>query len=203
VRSAEAQLHSASAQIGVAMQPAAAVYLDRQCRRRSQPNRAIVYDTGNRVLERAGNVAQTIFDAGTLLHRRRAAQAAFDQAAALYRSTVIISFQNVADALRALQADADALKAAVAAEHAAARASKSRRRQLQLGAIHYLALLTVEMTYQQALIKPGSGAGQSLYRHRRPVSGRSGELVEPKGFAFVTEKTSDEPGATPAAGKWY
>ena len=51
-----------------------------------------------------------------------------------------------------VQADADALKAAVTAEHAAAKSLEIARRQLQLGAIHYLALLTVEMTYQQALI---------------------------------------------------
>jgi hypothetical protein len=58
---------------------------------------------------RAGNVAQTIFDAGTLLHKKRAADAAFDQAAETYRSTVIAAFQNVADTLHALQFDADAL----------------------------------------------------------------------------------------------
>jgi outer membrane protein TolC len=46
-----------------------------------------------------GNVAQTVFDAGTLLHKKRAAEAAFDQAAAMYRNTVVVAFQNVADAL--------------------------------------------------------------------------------------------------------
>jgi hypothetical protein len=48
-------------------------------------------------------VAQTIFDVGTLLHKKRAADAAFDQAAETYRSTVIAAFQNVADTLHALQ----------------------------------------------------------------------------------------------------
>ncbi len=47
----------------------------------------------------AASAAQTIFDAGTLLHRKRATEAAFDQAAAQYKQTVLTAFQNVADAL--------------------------------------------------------------------------------------------------------
>src|SRR5207237_1119238 len=98
----------------------------------------------------AGNVAQTVFDAGTLLHKKRAADAAFG-AAATYRSTVIAAFQNVADALHALQSDAETLKAAVAAERAAFKSLEIAGRQLQLGAIGYLGLLTAENTYQTAL----------------------------------------------------
>jgi outer membrane protein TolC len=100
----------------------------------------------------AANVAQTVFDAGTLLHKKRAADAAFNQAAAMYRSTVIAAFQNVADVLQALQADADTLKAAYAAERAAFKSLEIARRQLQLGAIGYLGLLTAENTYDTALL---------------------------------------------------
>jgi Outer membrane efflux protein len=52
-------------------------------------------------------VAQPTFEGGTLLHRRRAAIAAYDQALAQYRYTVLVAFQNLADSLRALQSDAD------------------------------------------------------------------------------------------------
>jgi len=97
-------------------------------------------------------MAQTIFDAGTLLHKKRAADAAFDQAVAMYRSTVITAFQNVADALHAVQSDAETLRAAVAAERAAFKSLEIARRQLQLGAIGYLGLLTAQNTYQMALI---------------------------------------------------
>jgi outer membrane protein TolC len=100
----------------------------------------------------AGNVAQTVFDAGTLLHKKRAADAAFDQAAAMYRSTVITALQNVADALHAVQSDADTLKAAYAAERAAFKSLEIARRQLQLGAISFLGLLTAENTYDTALL---------------------------------------------------
>jgi outer membrane protein TolC len=99
----------------------------------------------------AANAAQTIFDAGTLLHKKRAADAAFDLAAAQYKQTVLTAFQNVADVLQAIQTDADGLVAAAAAERAAASSLGIARRQLSLGAVHYLALLNAQNTYQQAL----------------------------------------------------
>jgi len=55
------------------------------------------------------SIAQTLFDGGKLEHTKLAAVAAYDKAAAQYRSTVLLAFQDVANALRALQADASAL----------------------------------------------------------------------------------------------
>jgi len=153
VQSVEAQLHTASASIGVAV----------AARLPQFPLTADAGTVANRVSQLfitpgtafwtlAGNVAQTVFDAGTLLHKQRAADAAFDQAAAMYRSTVVAAFQNVADALHAVQSDADTLKAAYAAERAALKSLEIARRQLQLGAISYLGLLTAENIYDTALL---------------------------------------------------
>ncbi len=152
VRSAAEQMHAASAQIGVAVA-------------NRLPNIALSADFGTSAIEiaqlfspgtgfwtLAANVTQPIFQGGTLLHRQRAAEAAFDQAAAQYRSTVLTAFQNVADVLHAVQSDAEAVKAAVAAEQAAAQSLAIARRQLELGDISYLALLNAEQTYQQASI---------------------------------------------------
>jgi outer membrane protein TolC len=75
-----------------------------------------------------------------------------DQAGAQYRSSVLTAFQNVADTLRALQYDADAVKAQVAAEHAASESLAIARKALALGSISYLSLLNAEQTYQQTLI---------------------------------------------------
>ena len=61
---------------------------------------------------------QTVLDGGALAAKKRAAQAALEQADAQYRSTVLTAFRNVADTLRALEYDALALKAAVDAEQA-------------------------------------------------------------------------------------
>ena len=82
---------------------------------------------GNAFWSLAASVTQPLFEGGTLLHRQRAAEAAFEQAAAQYRSTVLAAFQNVADTLYALQSDAESLKAAVAAEAARRRGQRIPR----------------------------------------------------------------------------
>ena len=58
----------------------------------------------------------------------------------------------MADTLHAIQSDADALNAAVAAERAAAKSVAIAQQQLQLGDVSYLALLNAEQTYQQAMV---------------------------------------------------
>ena len=100
----------------------------------------------------AGAVTQPIFDGGALLHRERAARAAYTQAAEQYRSTVVTAFQNVADTLNALEQDADALTAAAAARDAAKISFDLTARQLKAGYTGNLALLNAEQTYQQAVI---------------------------------------------------
>ena len=97
-------------------------------------------------------ITQPIFDAGTLKHRERAAQAAYTQAAEQYRSTVLTAFQNVADTLHALYQDADTLKAAAAAKDAASVTLELSKKQYQSGYASYLALLSAEQAYQQAVI---------------------------------------------------
>jgi outer membrane protein TolC len=111
-----------------------------------------MFASGNPFWTVAANVAQSIFDGGTLFHRQRAAEAAFEQTAAQYRTTVLTGFQNVADALYALQADAESLRTAVAAERAAKRTLDITLKQQELGAVSYLALLSARQAYQQALI---------------------------------------------------
>jgi NodT family efflux transporter outer membrane factor (OMF) lipoprotein len=151
VRAAEANLHSASALIGVAV-------ANRLPQITLTGNPGVTATTlgqlvtpGAAFWTLASAAAQTVFDAGTLLHKQRAAEAIFDQAAAQYKEVVLTAFQNVADALQALQDDAAALKAASASEVAAKASLDIARRQLQLGAVHYLALLNAENTYQTAL----------------------------------------------------
>jgi outer membrane protein TolC len=66
----------------------------------------------------AGSVMQTVFDGFTLEQRQCAAEAGWDQAAALYGSTLVTAFQNVADALQTVEFDGDAMRAALAARAA-------------------------------------------------------------------------------------
>jgi NodT family efflux transporter outer membrane factor (OMF) lipoprotein len=152
VRAAEAQLHSASAQIGVATANQLPQFSITGSLGTASNNFTNMFAPGTGVWSIAGGVTQTLFDAGTLLHRKRAAVAAFEQTAAQYRSTVIKACQNVADTLRALQSDADAMVAAAASERSAAASLDLARRQYQLGAIDYLTLLNAQRTWQQARI---------------------------------------------------
>jgi NodT family efflux transporter outer membrane factor (OMF) lipoprotein len=152
VRVAEAQLHAASAQIGVAIANRLPQFTITAAYGGSSTVLTKMFANGNPFWSVVGSVMQTLFDAGTLRHRQRAAEAAFEQAAAQYRSTVLSAFQNVADALYALHSDAEALQAAVAAEQATKKSLDLTLAVQQLGAVTYLQVLTAQQAYRQALL---------------------------------------------------
>jgi len=152
VRQAEENLHAASALIGVAVAnrlPSITLSADAG----SSPDElSRMFSHGNGFWDLTGGIVQPIFNAGTLKHRQRAAEAAYTQAAEQYRSTVLTAFQNVADTLHALYQDADTLKADAAAKNAAAVTLELAKKQYGSGYLSYLALLSAESAYQQALI---------------------------------------------------
>ena len=152
VRAAEAQLHAASAQVGIAVASELPQFTITGAVGGSSTSLGTMFANGNPFWTIAGNIAHTIFDGGTLLHQQRAAEAAFEQSAAQYRTTVISAFQNVADALYALQADAETLKAAVAAEQATKTTLDITTEAQRLGAVNYLAVLSAQQAYRQALL---------------------------------------------------
>lgn len=152
VRAAEEQLHAASAQIGVAIANMLPQFTISTTAGGAATEFSRMFASGNPFWSVVGGVTQPLFAGGTFLHRKRAADAAFEQAAAQYRSTVLTAFQNVADTLYALQSDADSLKSAVFAEGAAKVTLDLTLKQQQLGYVNYLALLSAEQAYQQALI---------------------------------------------------
>jgi outer membrane protein TolC len=100
----------------------------------------------------AASTTAPIFDGFALYNRQKAAEAALEQAEALYRSTVIAAFQNVADALRALQADARAMRAAVHAEETAKASLDVVRSQVDAGQVNQLAVLNAQQTYLTASV---------------------------------------------------
>ena len=150
VRAAEAALHAASAQVGVAIANRLPNFNLTATAGAAGSDLAAMFTPGGVFWNLIAGLTQPIFQGGTLLHRQKAAEAAYDQASAQYRATVITAFQNVADALHALASDAQAMNAAVAALRAAERSLDIVRRQLQIGQINYTALLAIEQLYQQA-----------------------------------------------------
>jgi outer membrane protein TolC len=100
----------------------------------------------------ASGISQPIFEGGTLLHKQKASEQAFDEAAAQYRSTVISAFQDVANVLNALDYDAKTLKADLATEQSAAESLKISTGQYKLGSTTYVDVLLAQQTHQTAVI---------------------------------------------------
>ena len=152
VRAAEAQLHAATAQVGVALAnllPQVSITANAGSSATAMRD---LFRTGTNFWSLGASLTQTLFDGGALIHRKRAADAALDQAGAQYRSAVLTAFQNVADTLYALDADAEAMSAASRAEQAARKSLAVAEEQLKLGSVSYLSLVTAEQAYQQAFI---------------------------------------------------
>ena len=149
VRAAEETLHSASAQVGVAIANRLPSITLSATLGSTANEIGQLFTAGTGFWMLAGGLAQPIFHGGALLHQQRSAEAAYEQAAALYRSTVLCAFRDVADTLHAIQADTNAFAAAQAAERAAARSLAIATRQLELGDISYATLLAAQQAYQQ------------------------------------------------------
>jgi NodT family efflux transporter outer membrane factor (OMF) lipoprotein len=150
IRAAEASLHQASAQIGVATanlfpQISIAGAYGSQANQFGDLFHDKVWNIG-------ANISQPLFHGGSLTAQRRAAIAAFDQASADYRRTVLTAFQNVADALTALQSDAQILQAQHDALSAAKGSLDITEKQYSLGGVSYLNLLITQREYQNARI---------------------------------------------------
>jgi NodT family efflux transporter outer membrane factor (OMF) lipoprotein len=152
VRQARANLHAASAAIGIA----AAQRL---------PNLDLTADAGRTALAIskvfasgtgfwgvAASLTAPIFEGGQLMHQERAAKAAYVEAAEQYRGTVLVAFQNVADTLVGLDQDAKALQSAAQAERAANTTLDLSQLQLRHGYIGTFELLAAQQAYQQARI---------------------------------------------------
>lgn len=151
VRAAEANLHAASAQVGVAIANRLPNITLSANAGGQATNIAALFSNGNTFWTLSGTIAQPIFEGGALLHRQRGAEAALDQAKAQYRSTVLSAFQNVADTLQALMSDASLLQTAAAGEDADLRGLDITRQQFVGGEAGAMAVLNAEATYRQAV----------------------------------------------------
>ena len=152
IRAAESQLHVASAQVGVAtadMFPQLTLSANAGSVANSAGN---LFSTGSGIWSVGAGLVQPIFRGGTLLHQKRAAVAAYDAAAAQYRSVVLSAFQDVANVLDALQSDDRIFEAQTAAAQSAADSLDITQKQYQIGAASYLALLNAQQAYQQTRI---------------------------------------------------
>lgn len=153
IRAAEALLHSASAQIGVAT-----ANLLPQVNITGTNYGWVANKLEHLFHERSvywallANIVQPIFDGGRLISKRDAAIDAFEQACAQYKQTVLQGFQNVADTLKALELDAQYLHIQTQAEIAASETLSLTKSQYTLGALEYVNLLVADREYHTARI---------------------------------------------------
>ncbi|MDR2173739.1 MAG: efflux transporter outer membrane subunit [Burkholderiales bacterium] len=152
IRAAEAMLHQASAHVGVAT----ANLYPRLTLSGHLSSAALsgekLFAEGFNLWNLGAGVAQPLFRGGELQAQKRAAEAAFDAAAAGYRQTVLHGFQNVADALRALEADALTLKARSAATGEALATYTLMKARYQLGGVDLWSVLDAERRYFETLL---------------------------------------------------
>ncbi|MDQ6997989.1 MAG: efflux transporter outer membrane subunit [Mariprofundus sp.] len=152
VRASEALLHQASAQIGVAT---ANLYPNLTLTGSYGTEAAKISDlfnAGTAVWGLGAGLLQPLFRGGALRAKKRAAIALYEQAAAQYRQSVLTAFQNVADALLALDMDGQGLVLEKRAEGLASERLELVLLQHQHGAVSYLDLLNAQKQYQQARI---------------------------------------------------
>lgn len=152
IKASEALLHQASALVGVATANQYPQFNISSSYGSSASDQNGLFKGPSTFWQFAGGVTAPIFNAGALSAKLRASKASYEQASQQYRSTVLNAFQNVADSLKALEADTQTLKAQAQVESISKEELDLSTKQYQLGATSYLALLDSQRTYQQALI---------------------------------------------------
>jgi NodT family efflux transporter outer membrane factor (OMF) lipoprotein len=150
VQASQAQLHQATAAVGVAT----ANLFPQLNLSASLGTESItaggLFGAGTGTWTAGASLLQPLFHGGELRYKRRAAVDALEQADAQYRQTVLAALQDVADTLRALETDARSLGAQVEAERAASDAYDIARKQFQYGGVSYITVLNTQRLFLQA-----------------------------------------------------
>lgn len=189
IRASEALLQAAHAQHGVAVSklyPQITLSSD-------VGSQALTVDklfgAGSLIWGLAGQLAQPLFNRG-LRAEARAAEAGSDAAAAYYRETVLQAFRNVADVLRALEHDAQALAAQAAADASAQESLELVRRRYALGAANYLELLTAQQQAESTRMDLYAARAQRLMDTVNFYSAMGGGVLNNEGV--VPDSTQQE-----------
>ena len=152
IQASEALLHVASAQVGVATANLYPQFNLSASVGAQSLTLAKIFSDSARAGSLGASVLAPIFNGGALQARKRAAEAAYEQSLSQYQQTVLNAFLNVANTLRALESDAEALRAQSDAESLAAQSLELVTRQYKAGAVSALALLDAERSVQQTRV---------------------------------------------------
>jgi len=150
ILAAEAQLHAATAAVGVATSNLYPHITLTAATGQEAISAGELFAPGSSVWSFAAGIVGPLFDGGTLRATQRAAVAALQANAANYQQTVLEAFGQVADALQGLQHGVETLQAQTEAEAAAGQTADLTRRAYQEGEATLLQVLDAERRYQQA-----------------------------------------------------
>jgi len=152
ILAAEAQLHSASADIGVATASLFPSFTLNGAYGSESGATKDLLKSGSNVWSLGANVTAPLFHGGTLWYKRKAALEGYQQSLALYRQTVLSAFAQVADTLRALEHDAESVHAQSQALSTSEEALRLILANYQAGTATYVQVLIANGQYQQAKI---------------------------------------------------
>ncbi len=151
IRASDAMLHAACAEHGLAVSklyPRISLSADVGAQALTIDK---LFDPGSLIWSLGGHLAQPLFDRG-LRAEARAAAAGFDAALAHYRETVLQAFREVADVLRGIEHNAQALKATTAAAISAQQTLDLVRKRHKMGMANYLEVLTAQQVVESSLM---------------------------------------------------
>ena len=152
ILAAEAQLHVASADIGVATANMFPSIDLTGAYGQSTINSSLFFNPVSNFWNLGVGLTAPLFQGGTLWYKRKAALAAYDAALADYRQTVLAAFAQVADTLRALEHDAQTLNAQSEALTSSQQSLKLVQENYKAGKADYVQVLIADLQYQQARI---------------------------------------------------
>ncbi len=158
IRAAEALLHEASANVGVAR----ANEFPQIVLTGSGGGSGTRFNSGGDVWNVGAALATPIFNGGALQAEKRKAEDAYDEAASAYRGTVLESFREVADALYATERDAETLKARSEAAGEANGAYGIAAKRYDAGGISEMSLLDAERQQLQTALDRENAATSRL-----------------------------------------
>jgi NodT family efflux transporter outer membrane factor (OMF) lipoprotein len=148
IRAAEALLHQACANVGVAT----ANLYPQIVLSASAGAIGTSFTSGGPIWDFGAQLAQPIFKGGSLRAEKRKAVSAYEEAGSAYQQTVLQAFREVADALRAIEHDAQALQARSEAAAQAESASQIASRSYDAGGISQVALLDAQRQQLQTAL---------------------------------------------------
>ncbi len=152
IKAAEASLHEATASVGVSIANLLPQVNLSGSASTSAAKTGSLFTGDSMAWSVAASVSQKLLDGGSLFHQKEASVAQYEQSLALYKSVVNSAFEDVANALRAIQFDAKTLQSQSASEKAARDSLNMAQEQYKTGAVDYPTVSTAQQTYQSAVI---------------------------------------------------